>query len=46
MQGSVSQIFHLSRSSNFDKLDKKREDLAIFSIKDFLHLIKFELGHK
>ena len=44
MQGSVSQIFHLCLSSNF--MRKKREDLAIFFIKEFLHLIKFELGHK
>ena len=44
MQGSVSQICYLGLSSNF--MTKKREDLAIFFIKDFLHLIKFKLGHK
>ena len=44
MQGSVSQIFDLSPSSNF--MTKKREDLTVFFIKDFLHLIKFKLGHK
>ena len=42
MQGSLSQIFDLMPSSNF--MTKKREDLAIFFIKDFLHLIKFKLG--
>ena len=40
----MSQIFDLRASSNF--MTKKREDLALFFIKDFLHLIKFKLGHK
>ena len=44
MQGVVSQILNLRPSSNF--MTKKGEDLAIFFIKDFLHLIKFKLGHK
>ena len=44
MQGSMSQIFYLSLGSIF--MTKKREDLAIFFIKDFLHLIKFKLEHK
>ena len=37
MKGSVSQIFYLVPSSSF--MTKKREDLAIFFIKDFLQLI-------
>ena len=40
----MSQIFYSSPSSNF--MTKKQEDLAVFFIKDFLHLIKFKLGHK
>ena len=44
MQGRVSQIFDLRPS--FNSMTKKREDLAIFFIKEFLHLIKFKLGHK
>ena len=40
----MSQIFDQSPSSNF--MTKKGEDLAVFFIKDFLHLIKFKLGHK
>ena len=43
MQGSMSQLIYLSPSSNFMK---KREDLAVFFIRDFLHLIKYKLGHK
>ena len=44
MKESVSQIFYLGPSSNF--MTKKREDLAIFFIKDFLQLIKFKLEDK
>ena len=40
------RVSDFSFKSWFQFYDKKREDLAIFFIKDFLHLIKFELGHK
>ena len=43
MQESVSHGFNLCPSSNF--MTKKREDLAILLIQDFLHLIQFKLGH-
>ena len=38
MQGRVSLILYLSLSFNYMT---KREDLTIFFIKDFLHLIKY-----
>ena len=43
MQGSVSQTLYLCPSSNF--MTKEWEDLAVFFIKDFLHLIKSKLGN-
>ena len=40
----MSQIFDFLSSFNF--MTKKREDLGFVFLKDFLHLIKFKLGHK
>ena len=44
IQGRVSQIFDFCNSFNF--MIKKQENLGHLVLKDFLHLIKFEIGHK
>ena len=40
----VLMHFDLSPSPNF--MEKNREYLAIFFMKDFLHLLQSKLGHK
>ena len=44
MQGRMFQVFDLGPSLNF--VTKKREDLAVFVIKQILHFLKHKLRHK